>query len=434
MRQTLLILAATALGTLPARAQAPPPKPQQPSAQAVEGTLTPRPDEPALAAGELHVKAESWEQVEKGHIEARGLVDLNLGGMRIQADKADIYEVTHPDGRQGHRLEAEGNVVFIRGEERLAGEKLEMDDTGHGFLTNALGFVEPGVFVEGRRIERIDDKTYKVEGGRFTSCSQPNARWGFQASSATIEVDDKVKMTNAVFKLKSVPVFYLPYMVYPISHDGRSSGFLFPHFGRSSYRGFNIGSGFFWVMGRSADQTFYADYWSKLGYGYGHELRYVEQSPSRGTFRTYVFDVKGASELDYDLDWNAIQMLPGKVKVALNVRQYSDLQFQQQYQDDFNAATTPDPALVGLDREGPEARRAERQCRHGEHLFRHRLHARRTAVCPASACGASRARSAGARWWSGSRRPPSVCSTGTRRRSTTGRVSTWVPTSHARSR
>ena len=93
-------------------------------------------------------------------------------------------------------------------------------------------------------------------------------------------------------------------------------------------------------MGRSADQTFYADYWSKLGYGYGHELRYVEQSPSRGTFRTYVFDVKGASELDYDLDWNAIQMLPGKVKVALNVRQYSDLQFQQQYQDDFNAATT----------------------------------------------------------------------------------------------
>ena len=83
-------------------------------------------------------------------------------------------------------------------------------------------------------------------------------------------------------------------------------------------------------MGRSADQTFYADYWSKIGYGYGHELRYVRGAPSRGTFRTYVFDVKGADGLDYDLDWNALQILPGKVKAAVNVRQYSDLLFQQQ--------------------------------------------------------------------------------------------------------
>jgi len=296
--------------------------------------------EPKPDMSELHVRAESYEQVEKGHIEARGLVDLVLGDTRVQADKADIYEVTHPDGKQGHRVVAEGNVVFIRGEERLAGDRLEMDDTGHGFLTNAVGFVEPGLYVEGRRVERVDDKTYKVEGGHFTACSQPNPRWGFQAGSAVIEVDDKIKATNTVFTMKGIPIFYLPYMIYPISHDGRSSGFLFPHFGHSSYRGFNIGSGFFWAMGRSVDQTFYADYWSKLGYGFGHELRYVEQGPSRGTFRTYVFDVKGVSKLDYDIDWNALQMLPGNVKVSLNARQYSDLLFQQRYQDDFNAATT----------------------------------------------------------------------------------------------
>jgi len=342
VRETLwlVIVGALALPDAAARAQQPtPPTKPEPLPSAVdssEATQAESPPDP----GELHVKAESYEQVEKGHIEARGLVDLNLAGMRIQADKADVYEVTHPDGKQGHRLVAEGNVVFIRGEERLAGEKLEMDDTGHGFLTNASGFVEPGVFVEGRRVERVDDRTYKVEGGHFTSCSQPNPRWGMQASSAEIDVDDKVKMTNAVFKLKGVPIFYLPYMIYPISHDGRSTGFLFPHFGHSSYRGFNLGSGFFWAMGRSIDQTFYADYWSKFGYGFGHELRYLEASPSRGTFRTYVFDVKGATSLDYDLDWNALQMLPGKVKASVNVRQYSDLLFQQRYQDDFNAATT----------------------------------------------------------------------------------------------
>jgi lipopolysaccharide assembly outer membrane protein LptD (OstA) len=66
----------------------------------------------------------------------------------------------------------------------------------------------------------------------------------------------------------------------------------------------------------------------------------MREAPTRGTFRTYVFDVDGAEELDYDLDWNALHVLPGKVRAAVNVRQYSDLAFNQRYQDDFNAASS----------------------------------------------------------------------------------------------
>ena len=164
-----------------------------------------------------------------------------MGAMRIQADKADVYEDPQPDGSVKRRLVAEGNVVFIRGEERLSGDRVEMDESGRGFFENAVGFVEPGVYIEGRRVERVDDDTYRVEGGKFTSCSQPNARWSFTASSARVEVDDKVVAKNSVFKVKGIPVFYAPYIYYPIRKDGRSTGFLFPHFGYSSYRGFNVG-------------------------------------------------------------------------------------------------------------------------------------------------------------------------------------------------
>jgi LPS-assembly protein len=295
--------------------------------------------EPALAPGELRVRAESYEQVEKGRFAARGLVDMRLGAMRIQADKADVFEDEQPDGTVKRRLVAEGNVVFIRGEERLSGDRVEMDEDGRGFFENAVGYVEPGVFIEGRRVERVDDDTYRVVGGKFTSCSQPNPRWGFTSSSARIDVDDKVVAKNAVFKVKGLPVFYTPVLYYPIGTDGRSTGFLFPHFGYSSYRGFTVGTGFFWVMGRSLDQTFYADHYSKIGYGFGHELRYALGSPSRGTFRTYLFAVKGADTLDYDFDWNALQMLPGKVRATVNVRQYSDILFNQRYQDSFNQVT-----------------------------------------------------------------------------------------------
>jgi LPS-assembly protein len=337
-------LAVLALAGAPARAQAP--APAAPAAA----------QEPTLEPGEMRVRAESYEQVEKGRFAARGLVDLRLAGMRIQADKADVFEEPQPDGTIKRRIVAEGNVVFIRGEERLAGDRVEMDDAGHGFLENAVGYVEPGVFVEGRRVERVDDQTYRVEGGKFTSCAQPNPRWGFKASKATIEVDDKVVARNAVFKVKGVPVFYAPWIYYPIRSDGRSTGFLFPHVGYSNTRGFTVGSGFFWAMGRSLDQTFYADYYSEIGYGFGHELRYMSASPSRGTFRTYLFRVSGQdlvtdpetgeitsgtpSTNDYDIDWNALQMLPGKVRATVNVRKYSDLLFQQRFQNNFNLATS----------------------------------------------------------------------------------------------
>lgn len=354
---SLFVLAVVVLGGAPARGQAPPSPPAAPPPAVTAPAVAPAAAvEPPVDPGELRVRSESYEQVAKGHFEARGLVDLRLGLTRIQADKADVYEDPQPDGSVKRRLVAEGNVVFIRGEERLSGDRVEMDESGRGFFENAVGFVEPGVFVEGRRIERVDDDTYRVEGGKFTSCGQANPRWSFTATNARVEVDDKVWAKNSVLKVKGIPVFYAPYIYFPIRKDGRSTGFLFPHFGYSSYRGVNLGTGFFWAMGRSLDQTFYADNYSKVGYGFGHELRYTEQSPSRGTFRTYLFEYKGSPEVtdpdtgeiiteasppatDYDIDWNALQILPGGVRATVNVRKYSNLTFNQRFQDNFNRAT-----------------------------------------------------------------------------------------------
>jgi lipopolysaccharide assembly outer membrane protein LptD (OstA) len=314
------------------------------------------PDALELPPGEIRVKAESQEQLDKDHWAWRGGVDLRIGAARLLADKADVIRQEQPDGTVKQRLVAEGNVVFIRGEERLSGDRVEMDDTGRGFFDNAIGYVAPGVFVEGRRVERIDKDTYRVFGGKFTACAQPNPRWMFQASSAKIDVDDKIIAKNALFRIKGVPAFYLPIVYFPIRHDGRSTGLLFPHFGYSSTKGYEIGSGFFWAMGRSLDQTFYGDYYSNLGFGVGHELRYASASPSRGSFRTYIFNLRAdnvvydpdtgelvsgrEAKRDYDLDWNALQMLPGKLRASLAVRKYSDLLFAQRFNDNFNMAST----------------------------------------------------------------------------------------------
>lgn len=294
---------------------------------------------PVEGPSELVIRADT-QSLEGSRWSYRGFADLRFGDLRIQADRLDLYRETSPEGTLKQRIVAEGNVVFLRGEERLAGERLEMDlDKGQGVFEQAVGFVSPGVFLEARRIERVDANTYRIEGGRFTSCSQPTPRWSFSAHSATLDVGERISATAVTFKVKQVPAFFIPYFTYPIQEDQRSSGLLFPHFGYSSARGFNIGTGFFLTMGRSADQTLYADHYSDFGYGLGHELRYVRTGTTRGTFRTYALKPRKGGPWDYDLDWNAVQNLPGGARATLQVRQYSDLAFQQQIQDSLDYAS-----------------------------------------------------------------------------------------------
>lgn len=309
-------------------------------AESEEPPAVPPPPPPVTDCSQGCLNAESQGGGE-GHFWARGYVDFQAGDLRIQSDRFDLYEEEDEQGVSSRRLVAEGNVVFMRGDERIAGDRLEMDmlsDTA--VLENARGFVQPEVFIEARRIERLDSRTYRIEGGRFTSCYQPNPRWSFSASRATLKRDDRITASNVVFRVKSLPTLYLPYFYYPIKDDQRATGILFPRFGFSSYRGFNVGTGFFWAMSRNSDQTFSVDNYSRFGIGYGHELRYVGEGPTNGTFNTTIFDRSDVDRKDYDLTWRAAQDLPGSFRGTLNARLFSSTAFQQRYQDNLNLAST----------------------------------------------------------------------------------------------
>ena len=313
----------------------------------VPGALPPppaaaeKPCEPTK--GDVCVNAELLRRSDKNHLSWEGFVDLQFGDGRIQAEQLDLYTEQKPDGTTTRRVEAAGNVVFLRGDERLSGEKMVMDlGTGKGTFENAFGYAEPGVFVEAKKIERVDPHTYKIHGGRFTSCAQPTPRWNFSASSATLKVDKRITARNVVFRVKQVPAFYVPYFVYPIEQDQRSTGLLFPHFGQTSVRGYEIGGGFFWAMNRSLDQTFYLDHFTKFGWGFGHEVRYMLPSPSRGAFRTYFHRRSADGAWEHDFNWTAMQMLPGRIRTNLSVQETSDLTFQEQIQDNIDYALRRD--------------------------------------------------------------------------------------------
>ncbi len=272
---------------------------------------------------------------ENGRLWGRGFADLRVGDLEVQADSIDVSPADQ--GQVSSRtLVAEGNVVLLRKEERLMGQKMTLDlGTGKGTLDNVVGYVEPGVYFTAKRVERLDPTTFRIQTGHFTSCCQSKPSWSFDAARATLKVGKRITADRVRFNLgvpvvgTQVPALYIPYLVYPINEEQRSTGLLFPRVNRVSGRGMDLRAGFFWAMGRSVDQTFFAEYRHKLAPALGHELHYALESPSWGSFVTHLFLPQAANapqvpgypppshKWDYTLNWNAVQRLPGGFGVTL---------------------------------------------------------------------------------------------------------------------
>ena len=80
------------------------------------------------------------------------------------------------------------------------------------------------------------------------------------AGSVTLTLDKRAVLTNAVLKVKDVPLFYLPAMYFPINKEDRSTGFLLPIYGTSLVRGQTLSNAFFWAVDRSQDVTLMHDW------------------------------------------------------------------------------------------------------------------------------------------------------------------------------
>jgi len=118
----------------------------------------------------------------------------------------------------------------------------------------------------GRVVEKTGPEEYVIHDGTITSCELPHPKWTFSASTIKIIVGESAKIHNTVFKIKGVPVIYLPYASPPVERLGRQSGFLIPTLGTSSRKGTILGDAFYWAINRSMDATVGAEYFTKRGY------------------------------------------------------------------------------------------------------------------------------------------------------------------------
>ena len=215
--------------------------------------------------------------------------------------KADwmVYDVN-----QGS-IKARGNLLIDVGADTLTAETGEVDlNRETGTFTDASIIRQyKDMHFEGKVIKKTGEVTYRVEDGWIITCKLKEGQtppWSFAAKEADITDGGYAVLKHASFRIKDVPVMYLPWMVLPVKRS-RQTGFLFPTFSSSERDGFGINMPFYLSLSPSSDLTVYPEYLDNRGLMTGLEFRYVRDLNSKGAFiGNYLDDaLSDPSEVDY---------------------------------------------------------------------------------------------------------------------------------------
>src|SRR6185503_18618459 len=123
----------------------------------------------------------------------------------------------------------------------------------------------------GAEIKKVGPRSFTIFEGTMTACEGEDPAWSFSLKRGSVTLEDYARLHGVVFRFLGVPLLYSPYIIWPALKD-RASGFLVPGLGYNSRRGGYLGLSYYWAIGRSADATFSADYYTKKFYGLGTEL------------------------------------------------------------------------------------------------------------------------------------------------------------------
>ena len=221
--------------------------------------------------------------------------------MSISADEIDFNSDTHWAYARGHvRLEhyKTGDIINAqKGEFNIETDEGRFYDvTGTAppkLMTNpfALTTTNPFYF-QANWVDRIKNR-YILHHGFVTDCKVPKPWWVFEAPTFDIVPGDRALARSAVFRLKNIPILYLPYFRRPLGRNPRQSGFLTPNFGHTSLFGYVYGLGYYWAMSRSYDMTGVVQYYSQRGPAFQYDFRGKPNALSDFNFNLYSVDDNG---------------------------------------------------------------------------------------------------------------------------------------------
>ena len=146
-------------------------------------------------------------------------------------------------------------------------------------------------YYHGEEIKKDGPDVLYVADGRFTTCDENDPHYYFFSPKMKVIVHDKVIAEPVFFYVADVPLFALPFGVFP-SHGGRSSGIIAPAYGDDNRRGkFLSHFGYYWAASDYWDIASTFDWYTRGGWLNRTNIRYNLRYDFNGSLTTNFTDL-----------------------------------------------------------------------------------------------------------------------------------------------
>ncbi|MGH8597108.1 MAG: LPS-assembly protein LptD, partial [Gammaproteobacteria bacterium] len=189
-----------------------------------------------IAAGSTEIRSDNARVINNESTYFAGEAELVQEGAAIKAEEITYDQQTEAGTAEGDVFIWDDSCLW-RGERALfdLGARRTRLDHGNYWLIDRQGRGAAGSIRNDNQanITRLIDVDY-------TTCPRNAEAWKFSASKIKLDHDeDRGYATNALLKVRGIPIFYFPYFNFPLSGK-RTSGFLIPTVGTSNESGLDI--------------------------------------------------------------------------------------------------------------------------------------------------------------------------------------------------
>jgi LPS-assembly protein len=271
--------------------------------------------------------------VEKNLIKAEGNVVVTYGPRTVSADEIIVNTETG-------KGQAKGNVVMTAEQgTRFEADKAQFNVKAEkGRLFNVAGKLGDLYYITGEEVTKLSENHYTAQDATLTTCTGEIPDWQIDVADADVILDDRAWFAGGVFRIKNIPILYIPVGYVPILTK-RKSGFLTPKISTSSVEGETVAMTYFWAINQWADATLGIDYIERRGVRSRTEFRYAPSKTTSGQVNFVYLDDRLTQNKFWKLDATHRQELPLGFRLNAKVDQTSKGNFNQTFRNQTELRT-----------------------------------------------------------------------------------------------
>ena len=225
-----------------------------------------------------------------------GEVVLRRGDSQLESPEVSVNEARDTATAKGPVTYRQPGVL-LRGDDARVSLNSDAASVDNGHYV----FHEQHVRGDAVQLARLEDGRYRLKDASFTSCEPGNSLWRLVGSDITIDQDSGWGTAkHARMEMGGVPVFYWPYVRFPVD-DRRHTGLLWPQFSYTSSSGFDYAQPIYLNLAPNYDATLTPRYISERGEMLEGEFRYLLPRGEEGSIEgAWLADDDGGSDPDDD--------------------------------------------------------------------------------------------------------------------------------------